>query len=189
MNFKKLLFGFSLLSSFAMPAYSQNEIKPGKAIQITIGGVPTEEQSKINGQYSISDSGVISMPYIGSIRAAGLRPADLAASIQASYRAQGIYRTPTIQVFASSTDTMDKPFVTVGGFVRKTGPVEFTQGLNLYQAIQSAGGANEFGSLKRVTLFRGGKSKTYDLTQPQFMRIQLEPSDTIDVPQKNWLGQ
>lgn len=185
---KKLILSLSALLVFSFPAFSQNEIKAGKAVQITIKGVPSTEQAKIDGQYSVTDTGIINMPYIGAIRAVGLRPGDLAAAIQARYRNEGIYRTPTIQVFASSTDTMDKPFVTVGGQVRRTGPVEFTQGLTLYQAIQSAGGATEFGSVKRVTLYRNGTSKRYDVTQPASMRIPLQPSDTIEVPQKNMLG-
>lgn len=190
MNIKnKFLTISAVFIAMVSPALCQNEIKPGKAVQVTIKGVPAAEQAKIDGQYSVTDGGVISMPYIGAIRAAGMRPGDLAASIESRYRAEGIYRTPTIQVFASSTDTMDKPFVTVGGQVRKTGPVEFTQGLTLYQAVQSAGGATEFGTVKRVVLTRNGSQKTYDITQTQFMSIPLYPSDTIEVPQKNMFGR
>jgi protein involved in polysaccharide export with SLBB domain len=189
MNFSKTCLVISGLFALVGSALAQNEIKPGKAVQVTIKGVPASEQAKIDGQYSVTDGGVISMPYIGTVRAAGLRPGDLAASIESRYRAEGIYRTPTIQVFASSTDTMDKPFVTVGGQVRKTGPVEFTQGLTLYQAVQAAGGATEFGTVKRVVLTRNGSQRTYDITQTQFMSIPLYPSDTIEVPQKNILGR
>ena len=189
MNLKGILTIAAAVFSLAAPAIAQNEIKAGRAVQVTIKGVPPEEQQKIDGNYSVTDGGLINLPYIGAVRAAGLRPGDLAASIQASYKSQGIYRTPTIQVFASSTDALDKPIVTVGGQVRRTGPVEFTQGLTLYQAIQAAGGANEFGSVKRVILYRGGQRKQYDVTQSQFMRIPLEPSDTIEVPQKNIIGQ
>ena len=119
-----------------------------------------------------------------------MRPGDLAATIQARYRSEGIYRTPTIQVFSSAEGAgVDKQYVTVGGQVRRPGPVEYTSELTLYQAIQAAGGATEFGSLRRVTLFRGGNQKRYDVTQAQFMRIPLSPTDTIEVPQKDLLGR
>lgn len=190
MNLRKLFAVLVASLAFMVPAFSQSEIKPGKAIQITIKGVPAEEQAKIDGQYSVTDSGVVNMPYIGSIRAAGMRPGDLAATIQARYRSEGIYRTPTIQVFSSAEGVgVDKQLVTVGGQVRRPGPVEYTSELTLYQAIQAAGGATEFGSLRRVTLFRGGSQKRYDVTQAQFMRIPLSPSDTIEVPQKDILGR
>ncbi|MEK6232657.1 MAG: hypothetical protein N2A42_12480, partial [Luteolibacter sp.] len=61
--------------------------------------------------------------------------------------------------------------------------------LTIYQAVQAAGGATEFGSLKRVKLYRNGKTQTFDLSNPQFMRVPLQPNDTLEVPQKNWLGQ
>jgi polysaccharide export outer membrane protein len=173
----------------ALPVSAQSEIRAGKAVQITIKGVPAEEQAKIDGQYMVTDGGVISLPYIGTIRAVGMRPGDLASTIQSAYRSQGIYRTPTIQVFSNAEGAgVDKQIVTVGGQVRRPGPVEFSRDLTLYQAVQAAGGATEFGSLKRVTLYRNGTGKRYDVTQSQFMKIPLEPSDTIDVPQKTAFG-
>ena len=119
-----------------------------------------------------------------------MRPGELGNVIQSRYKSEGIYRNPTIQVFANYEGAnVDKQIVTVGGQVRKPGPVEFSRELTLYQAIQAAGGATEFGSLKRVVLYREGKGRRYDVTQSQFMSIPLSPSDTIEVPQKTMLGQ
>ena len=63
-----------------------------------------------------------------------------------------------------------------------------TKGLTLYQAIQAAGGATEFGSMKRVKLFRNGRQTLYNLTDSKAMGISVQPNDTIEVPQKNMLG-
>lgn len=190
MNLRKVFAALATVFLLAFPASAQNVIKAGKAIQITIQGVPLEEQQKINGQYSVTDGGTISLPMLnGPIRAAGLRPGDLQNIIQSRYKGEGIYRNPTIQVFATGEgSTVNEEMVTVGGQVRRTGPVKYTSDLTLYQAIQAAGGANEFGSLKRVTLMRNGVVKRYDVTQSQFMNIPLQPNDTIDVPQKTILG-
>ena len=189
MNLKLILTAVVATALLSVPAFSQSQIKPGRAIQVTIKGVPATEQGLIDGMYPVSDGGTINLPYIGQVRAAGLRPDELAGSIQSSYRNQQIYRNPTIQVFASSTDTIDKEAVHIGGQVRRPGPVEFTPGLTLYQAVQAAGGSNEFGSMKRVKLLRGSKVLTFDLTQAQFMRIPLEQNDVIEIPQKTFLGQ
>jgi protein involved in polysaccharide export with SLBB domain len=62
--------------------------------------------------------------------------------------------------------------------------VPYNRNLTLYQAIANAGGATEFGSMKRVKLIRAGKQRLYDLTQLQNMQIPLEPDDTIEIPQK-----
>lgn len=190
MNLRKVFAALATVFLLALPASAQNVIKAGKAIQITIQGVPLEEQQKINGQYSVTDGGTITLPMLsGSIRAAGLRPGDLQNIIQSRYKSEGIYRNPTIQVFATGEgSTVNEEMVTVGGQVRRTGPVKYTSDLTLYQAIQAAGGANEFGSLKRVTLMRNGVVKRYDVTIAQFMNIPLQPNDTIDVPQKTVFG-
>jgi protein involved in polysaccharide export with SLBB domain len=190
MNFRKIFAVVMTAVALITPSFAQSEIKVGKALQITIQGVPIEEQQKINGQYMVTDSGLISMPHLSPIRAVGMNPGSLANVIQSRYKSEGIYRNPTIQVFANMEGAgVDKQSVTVGGQVRRPGPVEYSRELTLYQAIQAAGGATEFGSLKRVVLFRNGQGRRYDVTQAQFMNIPLSPSDTIEVPQKTMLGQ
>lgn len=172
-----------------LSASAFGQIQAGKAVQVTISGVPPEEKVRIDGIYPVSEAGLINMPFIDQVRAAGLRNEDLAVALQNRYKSAGIYTNPTIQVISKFTDRIDEQVVYLGGQVRKTGPVPFVQGLTLYQAVQAGGGPTEFGSIKRVKLFRGGSQKLYDLTQAQFMRIPLEPNDTIEVPQKSILGQ
>lgn len=186
MNFKKTLVGLIFLICFSSPLFSQ--IEAGKAIQITISGVPAEERGRIDGVYPVSDAGSINMPFIGTVHAAGLRNEDLAASLQARFKSLGIYTNPTIQVISNSGDRINEQTVYLGGQVRAPGPKPFTKGLTLYQAIQAAGGSTEFGSMKRVKLFRGGRQTMYDLTQSQFMNVLVQPNDTIEVPQKGMLG-
>ena len=38
-------------------------------------------------------------------------------------------------------------------------------------------------------LFRNGKTTTFDLSKAQFKRVPMQRDDTIEIPQKNWLGQ
>lgn len=187
MNLKSILIAIFAVFLTAVPAFAQ--IKPGRAIQIVIQGVPPEERQRIDGTYPVSESGMINMPFIGMVRAAGMMPSSLQVNLENIYKSQQIYRNPTFQVIASSAETVDKQVVHVGGQVRRTGPVDFVQGLTLYQAIQTGGGATEFGSMRRVKLFRGGTQRQYDLTRAESMRILLEQGDTIEVPQKDWLGR
>lgn len=166
-----------------------SQIQAGRAIQITISGVPPEEKARFDPIYPVSEGGTINMPLIGQVRAAGLRSEQLASNLEARYREAGIYTNPTFQVIDSSARTVQEQMVHVGGHVRRTGPVPYNRNLTLYQAIQAAGGPTEFGSMRRVKLFRAGKQKQYDLTQAQFMHIPLEPDDTIEVPQKDLWGR
>jgi protein involved in polysaccharide export with SLBB domain len=187
MNLKKILAGLFALLWVSSTAFSQ--IQAGRAIQIMISGVPAEEKSRIDSIYPVSESGMINMPFIGQVKAAGLRAEQLAESLQAHYKSAQIYRNPTFQVIDSSAKRIEEQQVVVGGFVRAPGPKPYNQNLTLWQAIQAAGGANEFGSMKRVKLTRRGSMKQYDATKAQFQQIPLEPDDTIEVPQKDWLSR
>ena len=186
MNLRVLL--TCLLATFGWVATAGAQIQAGRAIQISISGVPAEETQRINQIYPVSESGMINMPFIGKVQAAGLRAEQLASSLEGRYKAAGIYRNPTFQVIDSSQKTIEEQVVVVGGQVSRPGPVPYTRTLTLYQAIQAGGGATPFGSMKRVKVFRNGRQKQYDLTKAQFMHIPLEPNDTIEVPQKTVLG-
>lgn len=187
MNFRRIVTCF--LTLLCLSASVLAEIQPGRAIQITIGGVPPEEKGKFDQMYPVSEAGTINMPFIGEVRAAGLRADQLSATLEARYKAAKIYTHPTFQVFDSSVQSIDQQTVVVGGQVARTGPVPYNRNLTLWQAIQSAGGPTPFGSLGRVKLTRGGRVKQYDVNKPQFQQIPLEPGDGIDVPQKNWMGK
>lgn len=165
------------------------QIEPGKSINITIANVPDEDKATITNIYPVSESGNINMPFIGPVRAAGLRNEELAASLQSRYKAAKIYMNPTIQVISNvGQGKPNEETVTVGGQVRSPGPVPFAKELTLWGAIQARGGATEFGSMHRVKLIRNGRQTTYDATKAQIMQMPLQRNDTIEVPQKNILG-
>jgi protein involved in polysaccharide export with SLBB domain len=187
MNVRSRIIGLVNFFVFAVLSYAQ--IESGKAIIITISGVPSEEKGRIDGTYPVSDTGFINMPFIGTVHAANMSNSDLAFLLQSRFKGSGIYTNPTIQVISNSGDAIDEQVVHVGGLVRGPGPKRFSKGLTLYQAIQSAGGATEFGSMYRVKLFRNGKQTIYDLTKEQSMSVVVQPNDTIEIPQKNMLGR
>ncbi len=188
MTFKNLF--LTLMALLLVASHAPAQIRAGKAINITISNVPAEDKQTINGVYPVSDGGTVNMPFIGSVQAAGMSSAALQASLQARYKGAQIYTNPTIQVIVDREGgDIAQESVTIGGFVRRPGPVPFTRELTLYQAIQAGGGATEFGSLYRVKLLRNGKQKEYDVTKSQFKTILLQRNDTIDVPQKNIWGR
>lgn len=187
MNIKQFI--VSLLAIVLISGDSSAQILAGKAINITISNVPAEDKATVNGTYPVSDSGMINMPLIGQVRAAGLSNSALQNVLQERYKSEGIYTNPTIQVIISGeSGTIVQETVTIGGQVRRPGPVPYAKELTLWQAIQAAGGATEFGSMRRVKLYRDGRHQTYDVTKPQFMAIPLQRNDTIEIPQKTAWG-
>lgn len=182
-----ILLAFLTLAWFA-PCFAQ--IVAGRGIEIRIQGVPPEEKGRIDGNYSVSGSGTVRMPLIGEVAVAGMNTNAAAAKLEGIYKSAGIYTTPTFQI--SATQDQNGPrqqMVTVSGWVRAPGPKQFTQGLTLFQAIAAAGGANEFGSVKRVLLMRGKSNRVYNMDNIEDRNVVLEADDTIEVPEKKWNGQ
>lgn len=180
---KSLFTAFMVMACAVMPLLGQ--IQVGKSVHITVLGVPPEEKGRIDAPYPVGENGTINMPFIGPVRAAGLRPEVLAATLEARYRSAQIYRNPTFQVVADTEGgALDETVVHLGGQIGRAGPVKYQRGLTLWQAIQAAGGPTPFGTLKRVQLLRDGKQRQHDLTKLENMQIKLEPNDSIEVPQK-----
>lgn len=181
-----------LLSLFMLACFAPcfGQIVSGRGIEIRIQGVAPEEKGRIDGNYSVSGSGTVRMPLIGEVSIAGMNTNAAAAKLEALYKEAGIYTTPTFQI--SATQDQNGPrqqMVTVSGWVRSPGPKQFSQGLTLYQAIAAAGGANEFGSMKRVLLMRGKSNRVYNMDNIEDRNVILEADDTVEVPEKRWNGQ
>jgi polysaccharide export outer membrane protein len=183
MKFKKYIVLLALCLGVLTPAFAQ--IQAGKSVQISVLGVPSDEKGRIDATYPVSDNGTVNMPFIGIVQAAGMKPENLATTLESRYKNAKIYTNPTFQVVANVEGAgLNEALVHVGGQVGRAGPVKFTRGLTLWQAIQSAGGPTAFGTMKRVSVLRNGKMKILDLTDIKFMQYVLEPNDSITVPQK-----
>lgn len=178
----------SLLALSLLPLHA-SPIEAGQAINITVQGVPASEAARLNGTYPVSDSGVIRMWEVGSIRAAGVDSSVLAQRIEQAYKAAEIYTNPVFQVISDSSDIIKQQIVTVGGKVRAPGAKPYQKGMTLFEAVAAAGGPTEFGAKNRVRLYRNKKVYTYDLGLAEHKMLLVYPNDIIDIPAKNWIGQ
>ena len=161
-------------------------------LNIVIKGVPQVEQVRISGQYVVSPQGYVFLPLLDNgIKASGLSSSALARKIEAAYREAEMYQSPRINVISAKDNAesnIDAQTVTIGGYVKSPGPKPYMRNMTLYQAVSAAGGANAFGSIRRVELFRGGKRSVYDLRKTEDMGIKIFPGDSINVPQKTAFG-
>ena len=182
--FKSLIFLF--LFSFLSGA----EIVSGQAIQLNIQGVPSSEQQRINGIYPIAEDGNIRMWKIGEIQAVGLKFNDLSKKIEKSYQDLEIYSSPNIQILSNSDAKIKTYMITVGGRVRKPGPISYYKGIKLYEAIAGAGGIDPYGASHRIELYRKEEeTRKFDLDDSKHKHEVLLPGDILEVPEKNWLGR
>ncbi len=168
--------------AMASGAFAQATLRVGDPIDVRVGGVPNEEQVQVNNTYTVDTNGSVNLPYINRVKAAGLTPAQLARSIEQTYRANRIYTNPNITITMQPTAR----FVNVGGAVRMPARVPFTEDITLLASINAAGGFNDFADQKRVRLLRGNEVKVYDVRQfrrDPSLDVKLQPGDRIEVPQ------
>ena len=184
---------FALFATLITSVCASPEISPNTTLSIKIYGVTNIEQSKFDGSYTVDSSGFIYLPLLkNGLKASGFSSSKLARKIEDAYREAEIYVNPRINVISNKDEEaqkIDAQIVTVGGFVAGPGPIPYTRGMTLFEAVTAAGGASTFGSDKRVELHRGGVKKgIYNIRLAKDMKTPVYPGDTIKLPQKTFLG-
>jgi polysaccharide export outer membrane protein len=133
----------------------------------------------------VRPDGMISLPLIGDIRAAGKTPLQLADDISAKLRK--FIQDPNVTIVLNAMTSKKVYFI---GEVGKTGPIEMTPGMTLLQAIATAGGLSEFANKKKIYILRmeAGRQQKISVQYKQALRgdsslnLTLNPGDTIVVP-------
>lgn len=179
------LLALLVLIASALPcvrvAAQETPLTAGLTVEIRISGVPSAEIGIVNGLYPIGDGGSISLPIVGAVRAAGLKPSELARKIEQSYRAAEIYTRPIINVMVNGDDVLRR--VTMGGNLRSPQPINYYDGMTLLEAILSCGGYNDFAK-KEATLRRDGQIFEYrmkDIEKNPRKDPRLKPGDVVIV--------
>ena len=115
----------------------------GDVIRLAFTGAPELNQSQ-----KIRSDGKINLPLIGEVDAAGMTIGSLQSELALRYKPQ--LQSTTVVVTLESSVTQ----VVISGAVSKGGKFSFDRPTTVFQAIMEAGGASEYGSLKRVHLIR-----------------------------------
>ena len=169
-------------------------LEAGEQINLTMRGVAAEEQQKISGIYRVGESGNVRLPLLDAlVSARGLTPEQFARAAERAYKTAGIYSQPAIEVeVLQGKDLGSATIVSIGGQVRRAGEVPFRKSMTVLQAIDGAGGRNDFGG-RNLFLIREGKQYCLDFTKLSHKNIVLRPGDSIQVDQKaildRWKGQ
>jgi polysaccharide export outer membrane protein len=149
-------------------------------ISVTVFKEPTLSSSSL-----VRPDGMISLPLLGDVKAAGKTPLQLADDITVMLKKY--VQEPNVTVVLSQ---MNSKKVYLIGEVGKTGPVDMTPGMTLLEAIATAGGVTEYANKKKIYLLRndGGKQQKIPVQYKQALRgdstfnLILNPGDTIVVP-------
>lgn len=156
-------------------AASTAQLRPGDSLNIALQGVPDASANTVQ----IDDQGLISLPFIGTVKAAGLSTAELSQRVRETYVAKKIYTTVDVSV------SVTERYIYVGGEVQRPGRIIWTPDLTVAKAIQSAGGFTLYAKETAVSLIRDKNAYPIDVKLAQRNPAQdprLVPGDSLQVP-------
>jgi len=171
-------------ASPGMPVANDTSYVVGPSDDLTIA---VWEHADLSGSVPVRPDGMISLPLINDIQAAGKTPMQLMSAIVEKLAALGV-KSPLVTVTVTS---IKSKFIYVLGQVGHPGTLAMTPGMTVLQAIATSGGLTLFAKQTKIEIHRNVNSQ---LTRIPFnykevikgvhpeQDIMLQPNDTIYVP-------
>jgi len=149
-----------------------------------------ELRSPINGEYTVSPNGLISLPLVGDVKALGLEPTVLAAQVSEKLQAKlSLSERPTTSIEI----VQFRPFFVMGDLERP-GEYAYRPGITALQAVSLAGGFYRAASqtpaqAQREALQAAGERRSLsarvtELTVRRFrLEAELKNAEAIEFPE------
>jgi polysaccharide export outer membrane protein len=142
-------------------------------------------ETQLSGPMPVRPDGMITLPLIGDVLAAGSTPMQLRADL--TNRLKKFVTDPVVDVSVTAVNSKEVFFV---GEIGHVGPLQLTPGMTILQAIATAGGLTPYANKKKIYIQRGEQGKQqkipfdYDkaLKKGDMQGVTLVPGDTIVVP-------
>jgi len=128
-------------------------IAPGDLISVSV-----YNQEGLSARERVRGDGMISLPLLRDVRAAGLTPNALAEHVQA--RLKDFINKPVVSVAVAEPSRLSVPIL---GEVIRPGQYALENGAGVLEALAAAGGLNEAASRDRIFVLR---------REPSFVRIR-----------------
>src|SRR5262249_26051469 len=134
----------------------------------------------------VRPDGRITVPLIKEVAVGGLTPRQAEKAIT-----EGLSKYITDANVTVVVAAMHSKKVFVLGAVRKEGPLPYTYGMSVMQALSEAGGLNDYARRKRIYILRTENGRQYrmDFNYDEAIRgermeqnIVLLPDDTVVIP-------
>lgn len=181
---------FSVVLLIASVAQGFSQFKPGDGLYVVVNFVPRECKAKIDGFYRVSKEGKLSFSIlnvqVAVDRDINIVREDLRTAIQ-HYCFQKFPNRdafPDFDIIPEAEVKKTGNGVIVMGQARKPGVIPMKDGLTVWQAVQAAGGATEFSTMRQVAILRREKIIDCDFTKGESRKTLLEPGDLVNVPRK-----
>jgi polysaccharide export outer membrane protein len=157
--------GFSQQATYQAPGYM---LGPGDKLHLTVYG-----ETDLSGEFAIDGSGLVRLPLIGQIRAAGFTATQLEAVI-GSALAQGYLKSPRVSVEVASY----RPFYIIGA-VNRPGQYPYVDHMTALNAVALAGGFTNGAVESVVFVRREGSNQEEEV--PADRTTLIYPGDVVKV--------
>lgn len=170
---------------------NERKLAPGDRVSYRV----IEEQKDTAASLVVTDSGELAIPILGLYPAAGKTCKQLAEQLKPLLEKDYFYKaTVIVGLDTESTRSLGKIYLT--GQVHSQGAMDLpaNQRLTVSQAIMANGGFADFANQRRVNLVRrkaDGSSERFVIDVKDILMkghsskdIELQPDDTIQVPEK-----
>ena len=164
-------------------AYAQYVIGPGDVLRVTVIG-----NRELDMDITVQADGMVSVPLVGDVRAAGLTTHAFSKQLQAAMAP--IVRNPIVSVAVKEVRSLQ---IRILGQVKSPGVYNVPGRISVLQALALAGGQTEFGDLAEAYLLRRGEKiatnlerllREADISQ----EVAVLPGDTLVIPAVKGLG-
>ena len=157
--------------SLAATATAPAKLQPGDKVTIVVFG-----ENNLSGDYQLDQSGQISLPLAGTVKAQGLTQTELEQALAQKFRSEYL-KHPRVTV----TITTLQPYYVMGE-VKNPGEFAYKSGLNVLTALAIAGGPTYRASRSTVQIQRRGEAGARDY--PISATVPVFPGDVIKVPER-----
>jgi polysaccharide export outer membrane protein len=148
-------------------------LRPGDAIRIRVW-----PQAELSGEFEVEDTGVVHLPFLGSVQVEGTTVARLRNDLRAGY--EEIMKEPVVTI---------TPLFNVGvlGGVRRPGIYRIDPTQNILDVILEAGGFVDKAKEDQVQIIRDGQILDYNVERAleeaaNLDELQLRSGDKVMVP-------
>jgi len=143
----------------------------GDKVRVTVYGEPN-----LSGEFFVTGSGLVSLPLVGEVRAAGLNVSQFQEAVQKAL-SDGYLKEPRV-----SAEVLGfRPFYILGE-VTKPGTYPYTSGLTVLNAVATAGGYTYRADKKQVYIKRDGA--TTEVKSTLSPSTTVAPGDTIRIGER-----
>jgi polysaccharide export outer membrane protein len=143
----------------------------GDKLRLIIFGEPD-----LSGEFTISGDGVVSLPLIRDVRAAGLTASQLQANVENAFK-EGYLKDPRVSIEVLTF----RPFYILGEVV-KPGEYPYSNGITVVNAVALASGFSYRANQKKVLIRHAGATTEEEV--PLTSATLVAPGDTIRIAER-----